>query len=71
MKLREPDLRQVEVEGADFVDSFPTEAEAEGFAADERRRLIREWREDEGADCEYLGPTVTVEPVWIGDPREA
>jgi hypothetical protein len=66
--VRAPDFWMVAIDGEEESSSRCTEAEAEELAADERLRLLKEWREAEG-DASYTGPEVHVEPVWIGDPR--
>lgn len=66
--VRDPDFWSIQVDGDEEHLSADTEPEAEEIAAEERRVLLEEWREGEG-DEPYLGPTVTVYPVWVGDPR--
>ena len=68
--LREPDLWQVGIEDSEDTYTFATESDAEAHAKNVRAELLDEWNDDnEGA--EYGGPTVDVEPVWIGDARSA
>lgn len=66
--VRDPDLWQVAIEDSEDTYAFVTEPEAQAHAKNVRKTLLDEWRQENG-DEDDLSPSVTVEPVWIGDPR--
>lgn len=72
--LRDPDewvVVEEDLSDGDGLVSFDSYEGAAEHAAGVRACYLRDWQEAEGPDQPYLGPDVSVEPVWIGDPRRA